>query len=232
MTETVDILACGAHPDDIEIGMGGTIAAYVAKGSRVAFLTLTKAELSSNGTVATRQEEAARAAAILGVHARYQLDFPDRGLRDIKNAQLSQIVKLVRVLQPQLVFYPHHDRHPDHGHCGQVMKEAVFNAAIRRFATAGISAHRVKASYAYFINGIPTPSFLTDVSAVYEQKKQALQAYESQFTPADGVSTPLTDAYIDTVIGRDRLLGKEAGVPFAEGFYSDRAPVVANLLEG
>ncbi|XOQ16237.1 MAG: bacillithiol biosynthesis deacetylase BshB1 [Shouchella clausii] len=230
MEETVDILACGAHPDDIEIGMGGTVATYIQKGYNVAFLTLTLAELSSNGDIASRQQEAKAAAQQLGVSTRYQLEFPDRGLTYIGEEKLEEVVDIIRLTKPTLVFMPAADRHPDHGQCGALIKEAIFNAGIRRYGKG--EPHKVKAAYSYFINGFAKPDFVVDVTDSHSAKVAALQAYKSQFVAQGGVQTPLTDGYIEAVIARDRLFGKEVGVALAEGFIAEKPLVMANLLEG
>lgn len=104
MTNKLDILAFGAHPDDCEIGMAGTLAKYAEKGYRVGICNLTKAELSSNGTVELRQKESEKAATILGMTVRLQLDLPDRGLRTAREEELQEIVTVIREYQPTLVF--------------------------------------------------------------------------------------------------------------------------------
>ncbi|GAF14382.1 LmbE-related protein [Bacillus sp. JCM 19046] len=231
MDEQVDLLACGAHPDDIEIGMGGTIALYQNKGYKCGFLTLTEAELSSNGTVEQRQNEAREAADVLGISVRHQLQIADRGLSRMTEHQLKQIVSVIRKTRPKLVFLPAADRHPDHGHCGSIIKEAVFNAGIKQYESEG-DVHKVQSVYTYFINGFDRPDFLVDVETVYDKKISALQAYRSQFTPVDGVSTPLTDHYIEAVKARDQLFGKEAGIRLAEGFITSKPLLMTDLLEG
>ncbi len=121
----IDILAFGAHADDVEIGMGGTIAKYVQQGRKIVICDLTKAEMSSNGTVPLRQEEADKAAEILGVK-RISLDLPDRGLY-MKAEYINQIITVIRQYKPALVFAPFlEDRHPDHGNCAKLVEEAVF----------------------------------------------------------------------------------------------------------
>lgn len=231
MDEQIDLLACGAHPDDIEIGMGATIALYQRKGYKCGFLTLTQAELSSNGTVEQRQIEASEAADVLSVSVRHQLTIADRGLLKVKETELKQIVSIIRKTRPKIVFLPASDRHPDHGQCGSIIKEAVFNAGIKQYESEG-DAHKVQSVYTYFINGFDRPDFLIDVEAVYDKKITALQAYRSQFTPVDGVSTPLTDNYLEAVQARDRLFGKEAGVRLAEGFKTSKPLLMTDLLEG
>ncbi|WP_432805963.1 bacillithiol biosynthesis deacetylase BshB1 [Halalkalibacter oceani] len=232
---TLDLLAFGAHPDDVEIGMGATLAKYAAAGYRVGICNLTKAELSSNGTVELRQREAEHAADILGVSERIQLSFADRGLKAAGYEQLQELVSVIRRLRPRLIFSPYAvDRHPDHGACTELVKEAAFNAGIRRYrCKENLPAFRPEAHYYYFINGYEHPDFVQDTTPFIETKIQALSAYKSQFTySGETVATPLTDGYITAVEARDRLFGKEAGVPFAEGFMSERPLLLGDLLAG
>ncbi len=225
-----DLLAVGAHPDDIEIGMGGTIATYVKKGYQCHFLTLTRAELSSNGDVQTRQKEAEAAASILGVQHRLQLNVKDRGLKSITEADKEELVRLIRACKPRFIFVPLADRHPDHGECATIMKEAIFDAGIKN-RLPDSEPHKIDACFSYFINGFAKPDFVIDVSSVYEEKMTALQAYQSQFHPQDGVLTPLTDEYLESVMARDRLFAKEVGLTYAEGFKTDQPLKMANLFE-
>ncbi|WP_332693270.1 bacillithiol biosynthesis deacetylase BshB1 [Halalkalibacter lacteus] len=231
----LDILAFGAHPDDVEIGMGATLAKYVEAGYRVGICDLTKAELSSNGTVEIRQKEAKRAGEILGLKIRIQLTLPDRGLKTITDDQLAEVVSIIRKYKPAAVFAPFHvDRHPDHGACTDIVKEAFFNAGIKRYQCADhLHAFRPDDLYFYFINGYEHPDFVIDVTNFIENKKQALLAYESQFVKtSDSVDTPLTNDYISVVESRERLFGKEVGVTYAEGFKTMKPLVVSNLFAG
>ncbi|MFS0786776.1 bacillithiol biosynthesis deacetylase BshB1 [Shouchella sp. 1P09AA] len=225
-----DLLAVGAHPDDIEIGMGATIAKYVAEGYTCQFLTLTKAELSSNGDVETRQLEAQAAAETLGVKKREQLSIKDRGLASISPAEKLDLVRRIREWKPRFVFTPLPDRHPDHGACAAIMKDVLFDAGIRNLLPE-YEPHKVDAHFSYFINGFSNPDFVIDVAHVYEKKIAALQAYQSQFQPHGGVPTPLTDQYIESVIARDRMYAKEVGLTYAEGFKTYRPLNVTNLFE-
>ncbi|WP_245628145.1 bacillithiol biosynthesis deacetylase BshB1 [Shouchella shacheensis] len=229
--QQLDILAFGAHPDDVEIGMAGTLATYVNDGYRVGLCALTKAELSSNGSVEARQKEAERAAEAIGA-SRFQFSFSDRGLPSVTPNELAQVVALIRKTRPRLVFAPEGDRHPDHGECGELVREAVFNAGIRRYQTPESEvAHKPEALFTYFINGYGRPDFVVDITKVQDKKREALQAYKSQFQPIEGVSTPLTDDYIEAVEARDKLFGKEVGVAAAEGFCSRLPLLMGNLLE-
>lgn len=230
----LDILAFGAHSDDVEIGMGGTIAKYAEKEFRIGICDLTRAELSSNGTVETRKSEAALAADILGVSPRISLALPDRGLF-LNEEAIREAVTVIRAYKPKLVFVPYQkDRHPDHGHAAEIVEEAVFSAGIHKYQDGNNQpAHKVKNMYYYMINGFHKPEFVIDISDTMEKKIASLRAYRSQFTRSgQSVETPLTNGYIETVEAREKLLGKEAGVAYAEGFFSKWTLVLNNDLFG
>lgn len=234
MENNVDILAFGAHPDDVEIGMGGSLAKYAALGRKILICDLTKAELSSNGTVKQRIQEAERAAVILGVE-RISLDLPDRGLYVNKQA-LDEIVTVIRKYKPKLLFAPYYeDRHPDHGNCMRLVEEAAFSAGIRKYGEeAGLGPpHKANHLHLYMINGFHKPDFLIDISETIDQKLDSLRAYESQFQKGEnGVETPLVNGYIETVEARERLFGREAGVAYAEGFISKKPLLLSADLLG
>ena len=232
--KSLDILAFGAHPDDVEIGMGGTIAKYARRGYKIGICDLTKAELSSNGTVEIRKEEANNASQILGLVGRYCIGLPDRGLY-MKQEYIKKIVTVIRQLKPKLVFIPYYeDRHPDHGNCARLVEEAVFSAGIKNFhEDEGLPAHRIKNVYYYMINGFHKPSFVIDISETIELKIESLNAYKSQFVKSDvTVNTPLVNGYIETVESRERLFGSEVGVNYAEGFIAKTPILLLNDLIG
>ncbi|MGN1402455.1 MAG: bacillithiol biosynthesis deacetylase BshB1 [Bacillus sp. (in: firmicutes)] len=228
----IDILVFGAHSDDAEIGMGGTIAKMVAEGRSVMICDLTKAEMSSNGTPENRVKEAEKSAQILGVKKRINLGLPDRGLY-MTEAHIREIVRVIRKYRPTLVFAPYGiDRHPDHGNCAKLVEEACFSSGIRKYAEQdSLPAHKVRDVFFYMINGFHEPDFVVDISDYMVKKTDCLQAFASQF--AGNVETPLTDGYIDSVIAREKMMGKEAGVQYAEGFFSKK-PLLLNqdLLGG
>ncbi|MEH6945851.1 bacillithiol biosynthesis deacetylase BshB1 [Bacillus sp. JJ634] len=229
MNETIDILAFGAHADDVEIGMGGTLAKYAQMGKKIMICDLTKAEMSSNGTVERRIEEANQAAKILGVE-RMSLNLPDRGLY-MKEEYIQEIITVIRTYKPTLVFAPYTvDRHPDHGNASRLVEEAVFSAGVRKYMeNIGLGAHRVQNVYFYMINGFHKPDFVMDISAFMQTKIDSLKAYESQFVKSDAtVDTPLVNGYIETVEARERMFGKEVGVTYAEGFMSKK-PLLINV---
>ncbi|RXZ80229.1 bacillithiol biosynthesis deacetylase BshB1 [Paenibacillaceae bacterium] len=221
MTTAVDILAFGAHPDDVEIGMSGTIAKHIHAGHRVAICDLTEAEMSSNGTVASRWQEGAAAAAVLGLSARTCLGLPDRGLM-MSEEHIQAIVREIRTFKPRIVFAPYwEDRHPDHNACSRLVEEAVFNAKLRRYMPE-LPPVQIEQLIFYYINDVKDVAVMVDISLHYEQKRQALQAFRSQFEAPDStkdiVATPLNKGYLTNVEARDRLLGGQRGWDYAEGF--------------
>ncbi|MGG2066350.1 bacillithiol biosynthesis deacetylase BshB1 [Bacillus sp. S14(2024)] len=226
------ILAFGAHADDVEIGMAGTIAKYTKQGYEVGICDLTEADLSSNGTVELRKQEAIEAARRLGVQKRMNLAMPDRGLY-MKEEYIQEIVKIIRTHKPKLVFVPfYEDRHPDHANCAKLVEEAIFSAGIRKYMPE-IPPHRVQSLYFYMINGFHKPDFCIDISSYISDKIAALEAYESQFTKGEnGVITPLTEGYVETVVAREKMFGKEVGVTYAEGFMSKRPLLLDEDLIG
>lgn len=230
--QTVDILIFGAHPDDAEIGMAGTIAKHTQAGLRVAICDLTRAEMSSNGDVETRRREAEEAGRILGLARRSNLGLPDRGLYMSKDA-VDAITEEIRRLKPRIVFAPYwQDRHPDHIACSHLVQEAVFNAKLRRYLP-DTEAAAVQQLYFYFINDLYECDVMVDVTNTYASKTASLQAYASQFTPVSGgngfVATPLNQDYLERVEARDRLLGQKRLVPYAEGFVS-KLPLLVDLF--
>ena len=232
-TEEIDILAIGAHADDVEIGMGATIAKYAAMGKKIVLCDLTRSELSSNGTVETRKAEALAAGKVLGIHARFTLHIKDRGLWNV-DENIQAIVELIRIVKPKIVFAPFwEDRHPDHGNCSKLVEEALFSAGIRNYKANDTEPHRADRLYFYMINGFHKPDFVIDVSEYMEIKKQSLNCYASQFIKSAGsVDTPLVNGYIESVEARERLFGNEVGRPFAEGFKTKKPVLIHNDLLG
>lgn len=218
------IVAIGAHPDDIEIGIAGMTAQWTGDDIPVLYVDLTRAELSSNGDIVTREQEAAAADAVLGVN-RINLGFPDRGLLGTAD-QIEALVRLIRTERPTHLLYPYGvDRHPDHGACARLVEEALFNSGIRKYMP-DVPAHRPDSVYQYMINAHVQPDICVDITATIDKKVDALTSYASQFTPVDGVETPLTDAYVERVVARDRHFGSLIGANYAEGLMTAKPYVV------
>ncbi len=222
------ILAVGAHPDDVEIGMGGSVAAHCAGGDQVTILDLTRVELSTNGTAPERDREAREAARILGAE-RENLGLPDLGFA-VDGESIRALVAVIRRLRPSVVCGPYwEDRHPDHVRAGRLVIEACFAAGVGKFAP-GDEPYRPPLLVHYFINTEAVPSFVIDVSAHYQRKLAALAAHRTQFlrSPDNSRATPLNDpSFLAFVQSRDRLFGAKVGVTFAEGFVRRGLTVVS-----
>jgi len=214
---SVDLLVIGPHPDDLEIGLAGTIARHVAAGYRVGLCDLTAGELGSNGTPEERRAEAQAAADVLGAAWRENLGWPDGGLTA---DHVRPAAEFVRQHRPSVVAIPYwDDRHPDHVASSRILQEAVFRSGLRRYAAGG-EAWRVDWICHYFINQTAPPSFVIDVSAHYDTKRAALACHRTQFRPVgpDTVPTRLTASSFQQLIeSRDSQFGAQIGVAFAEG---------------
>lgn len=232
MSMQLDILIFGAHADDAEIGMGGTIVKHTSAGLKVGICDLTLANLSSNGTVELRKQEADAAAKVLGLSIRTNLGLPDRGLY-LTPENVELVTTQIREFSPKIVFAPYWvDRHPDHVACSKLVEEAVFNAKLRRYMPES-EAVQVQDLFFYFINDWHTPDLIVDVTGQYEVKERALSCYRSQFgqVAADGsgdvVQTPLNQGYVERVRARDALLGQRKSITYAEGF-AVKTPYLVN----
>jgi bacillithiol biosynthesis deacetylase BshB1 len=223
----LDLLVFGPHPDDLEIGLGGTIARHTAAGLSVGLCDLTAGELGSNGTPDERLREADEAATVLGAAWRVNLGWPDGGIDDTPE-MLRSAVALIREHQPRTIAIPFgRDRHPDHVAANRVLALAAFRSGLRKFDT-GQPAWRADWVCQYFINDAAPPSFVIDVSAVYEQKRRSLACHRSQFAPAgpDAVGTRLTHAsFMQRIESRDAQFGAEIGAAYAEGI------IVTEMME-
>ena len=230
--DAVDILACGPHPDDIELGIGATLAKHASLGHRVGLCDLTGGEMGSNGTVDERLAESEAARAVLGAAWRTNLRLPDRAIGS-DPSHLRRVAELVRRARPRVVAIPYwNDRHPDHAAASHLVTEAVFSAGLRRFPAEG-EAWTPEQSCYYFINDSVAPSFVVDVSAHYETKRRALACHVSQFRPSgrDAVPTRLTSSRFTQLIeSRDAQFGAQAGFAFAEGFVVRTLVVRPHLL--
>jgi N-acetylglucosamine malate deacetylase 1 len=228
----VDLLAVGPHPDDIEIGIGGTVAKHVALGHRVGLCDLTAGEMGSNGTVEERLAEAEAARQVLGVEWRVNLRLPDRAL-GLTAEQVRAVAGLVRRARPRVVALPYwDDRHPDHVAASKLLTDAVFSAGLRRYPAEGDAWKPEWVCY-YFINDSAEPSFVIDVSDQYETKRRALACHVTQFKPSggDAVPTRLTTSRFQQLIeSRDAQFGANAGVAFAEGFIVKQPVIRPHLL--
>ena len=227
-----DLLVFGPHPDDIEIGLGATVAKHAALGHQVGLCDLTRGEMGTNGTPDERLAEAEAARVVLGAAWRENLGWPDRAIGG--DDHVRHAARFIRRVRPKVIAIPYwEDRHPDHGAASRVLRDAVFNARLRRYQVDGDPWQADWTCY-YFINDSVPASFVVDVSAHYELKRRALACYHSQFsTPSqdsDGVATRLTSPrFMQLIESRDAQFGALAGVAFAEGVIV-RDPIVRDSL--
>ncbi|MEW5984094.1 MAG: bacillithiol biosynthesis deacetylase BshB1 [Acidobacteriota bacterium] len=227
----VHLLAFGPHPDDIEIGMAGTVAKHTWLGYEAGLCDLTSGELGSNGTPDVRLAEGEAAREVLGAAWRINLGLPDGNLSDTED-HVRAIVDVVRRCRPRVIAVPPGtDRHPDHVAAHRLLLSAVFKAGLRRYVTPD-EPWQAEWICSYFINDQVPASFVVDVSGVYEVKRRALACHASQFEPpaCDAASTRLTSPLFRQLVeSRDAQFGAQAGVEFAEGFVV-REPVLRPLL--
>jgi len=179
---TVDVLAFGAHPDDVEIGCGGTLAKLTDAGRSVVVVDLVRGELGTRGSVETRAQEAARSSEILGLTARENLGLPDGDVQSTVEAK-RLVAEAIRRWRPEAVFLPYWlDRHPDHANASRVVYEASFLSGLHRFEADG-ARHRPSRLF-YFMGWTEfDPTFIVDISAQFERKMEAIYAFETQFKP-------------------------------------------------
>ena len=219
MPGAVDLLVFGPHPDDLEIGLGGSIAKHVSLGHRVGLCDLTKGELGTNGTPEERLAEAEAARGILGAEWRENLAIPDGDIGGDRS-HLRTIVELIRRARPKTIAVPYEDdRHPDHVAASRLLTKAAFQSGLARYAAAG-EKWRADWLLYYFINDSTRPSFVVDVSAHYATKRSALAAHRSQFAPSStgAAATRLnTPRFQQLIESRDAQFGALVGVEFAEG---------------
>ena len=231
MSESCDLAAICAHPDDAELVMGGTIALEAARGRRVCMIDLTRGESGSRGTPETRAREAAEAARVLGACNRESLGLPDSRLQDVPE-QKDVLVGVLRRLRPRVVLLQHwRQRHPDHAAASRIVYGASFLAGLRNYRPdLGPAFRPTKLVYATTMteaNDI-APSFVVDVTAVWETKLRAISAYSSQFTPAPAETGILPlDRFKEGVELAGRRNGQRIGVRYGEGFVT-REPLVVD----
>lgn len=232
----VDILAIGAHPDDVELGCGGTLAKLISEGKKVAVVDLTQGELGTRGTNVTRAEEAANAAAIQGYVNRENLKMKDGFLVNSEEYQM-QIVKMIRKYKPEIVFSNAiDDRHPDHAKGSKLVSDACFLSGLVKIETVldnePQEAWRPKQIFNYIQWKNITPDFVVDVSDFMEKKIEACLAFKTQFYDPESAEpmTPISSKdFLESLTYRAQDLGRLSGVDFAEGFTSEKLLAFKNF---
>ena len=232
----VDFLAIGAHPDDVELGCGGTIAKLVSEGKSVAIVDLTQGELGTRGSAKTRAQEAKKAGEILGVSARENLKFKDGFLMNSEEYQM-EIVRMIRKYQPEVVLANAiDDRHPDHAKGAKLASDACFLAGLRRIETTldgdVQNVWRPKHVFHYIQWKEVEPDFVIDISDFLTQKIDSCMAYSSQFydPTSNEPETPISNRdFFESLTYRAQNLGRLSGVAYAEGFTYERLIALKNF---
>lgn len=232
----VDILAIGAHPDDVELGCGGTLAKLISEGKTIAVIDLTQGELGTRGTNVTRAEEAAESTRIMGYVNRENLKLKDGFLVNSEDYQM-QIVKMIRKYQPEMVFANAiDDRHPDHAKASKLVSDACFLSGLVKIETTlnneSQKAWRPKHIFNYIQWKNITPAFVIDVSDFMEKKIEACLAYKTQFYDPNSTEpmTPIASKdFLESLTYRAQDLGRLSGVDFAEGFTTEKLIALKNF---
>lgn len=233
----LDVLAFGAHPDDVELSCGGTLAKLAKHGKAVGIVDLTRGEMGTRGTPDRREAEAAEAARILGVAVRENLGIPDGNI-ELTPANTLKVVQVIRKYRPDVILIPHWlERHPDHEHTHQLCRKAWFSAGLEKVETTVLGVlqdpFRPRAVYHYMQWYEFTPSFVVDISEEFEQRMQAVRAFASQFyNPQSNeretaLSSPEFLRFMET---RFAYYGSRIGRRYGEPFYSINIVGISDLF--
>ena len=225
LPQPVDVLAFGPHPDDVELCAGGLMLKMRKAGYRTAIVDFTRGESGSRGTVKTREAETAEASAILGLAARENLAMPD-GAVEVTPANTEPVIAAIRKWRPKLVVGPCPiDLHPDHVACAELVKRAYYLATIGKMSGGGLPSHRPDALVHYYGHKEPPPTFVVDVSEVWEEKMRVIRCHKSQLG-LDGAKGPVTNISAPDFLRRfeTRFLywGGRIGATHGEPFLAER----------
>lgn len=239
--QKLDILVLPVHPDDAELGCAGVILKHVAMGHKVGIADLTRGELGTRGTAEIRDKEAVKAAGILGLTIRENLELPDGFFENTKEYQLK-VIAAIRRYQPDIVITnAYHDRHPDHGRANELVEASCFLAGLRKIETFDADGSEQEpwrpSQVLHFIQDrYIKPDILVDVTEYWDKKIASVYAYGSQFhnpdynedEPQTYISSP---DFIEQINGRGREFGKSINAKYAEGFTSRKILGVDNLMD-
>ncbi|MBD1422472.1 bacillithiol biosynthesis deacetylase BshB1 [Sphingobacterium chuzhouense] len=235
----LDLMVMTVHPDDAELGAGGTIAKYVAAGKKVGIVDLTQGELGTRGTPETRKREAAKAAEILGVRVRENLRLRDGFFANDEENQFV-IIRAVRKYQPEIVITNAlDDRHPDHGRASKLVNDALFLSGLRRIETVDEGqvqeAFRPRLQLQVIQDKYIQPNIILDITDFWEKKEQSILAYATQFNVSVDDNEPQTyisnPDFMESTRGRAAELGRNIQVKYAEGFTARKLLGVNDLFQ-
>jgi bacillithiol biosynthesis deacetylase BshB1 len=230
----IDILAFGAHPDDIELGCGGLLIAEALKGKKVGLVDLTQGELGSRGTVTIREQEAKDAAQILKATLRLNLGMPD-GKFELNEDNKAKIISCIRTYKPEVVITnASYDRHPDHGRAAKLVEEACFLSGLVKYQLSGAATEpwRPKAIYQYMQFYHHTPHFIYDISEVMDEKLRSIKAHKSQFWNPESTEPKTliaSEEFFNAITHRAAEYGLQAGFKYGEPLMVIRIPGVKDI---
>ncbi|HEY4966159.1 MAG TPA: bacillithiol biosynthesis deacetylase BshB1 [Puia sp.] len=233
------MLAVAVHPDDVELCCSGTLMMEKRLGKKVGVVDLTQGELGTRGTPLLRLKEAAQASRIMELDARENLGMAD-GFFQNNEENKRKLIRAIRFYQPEIVLASAlADRHPDHGRAGKLISDACFLSGLRKISTQDAEGKeqeqwRPKYVFHFIQDRFYQPSFVYDITPVFDRKLESIRAYSSQFhsttydqdEPQTYISGP---DFLDSVIGRAQMLGKMIGVKYAEAFISEKMIGVSSL---
>lgn len=229
----LDILVFGAHPDDVELGCGGTIIKEVQVGRKVGVIDLTRGELGTRGSIKIRDAESTKASDVMGISFRENMNFADGFFENNQNNKILLIEK-IRNYQPDIVITNAlSDRHPDHARGAQIVIDACFLSGLSKINT-GQEIWRPKAIYHYIQFNNIQPDFVIDISNQFNKKLEAVKSYSSQFynPKSDEPKTIISsENFLKSITYRAQDLGRQTNCKFAEGFISHQLSVINSLSD-
>jgi len=233
----VDILAFGAHPDDVELSAGGTLIKQIKNGSTVGIVDLTMGEMGTRGTTEIRATEAANAMKIIGANFRENLEMPDSFI-DLSKKSIEKVVQAIRTHKPKIVLCNAiKDRHPEHRIASKLVSKACFISGLTKFETfidgKKQDSHRPKNIYHYIQDQWINPDFVMDISDEIDQKIKAIKAFESQFynPKSSEPNTPISSKdFLDSIMSKANLMGRTIDKSFGEGFTVERPIGTSDLM--
>jgi bacillithiol biosynthesis deacetylase BshB1 len=238
MNAELDILAFGAHPDDVELSSAGTIIHHVNKGYKVGIVDLTMGQLGTRGSAELRLQEAEKAAEIMGLSARENLGFEDGFFRNDPEHMIP-IIRMIRKYRPKLVICNAvSDRHPDHKRASELVKESCFYSGLKKIETDLIGQNQTEYRPArvltYIQDHYHNPDIVVDITPYFDKKMESIMAFSSQFYNPESKEkdTPISSkAFVEFLASRSREYGRLIGVEYGEGFMTDKALKSSDLLE-
>lgn len=231
----VDILAFGAHPDDVECAAAGVVCRHIEMGKTVAIVDLTAGEMGSYGTVEERKNEAAAAAMIMGVKHREQLNLPDGGI-EINEASRLLVIEIIRKYRPHIVLANAvHDRHPDHANAAKLVADAAFLSGLKKKKTfhdgAEQEAWRPQAVYHYIQDYFIEPDFVIGITAQMDKKMEAILSFKSQFVYPKENSAGSILGLLNQIKSMNSIYGRPINAAYAEGFTINRYIGVSDFYQ-